>query len=129
MDMWRRCISAAYTPQALYERYAWNVEHTFSNRIDFPTNPKRASWPNMRMGLGILARILWRIGARGDYRRTFWRMAWPALRAGKIEALIHVALVSHHLIEFTRDCIRGQGESSFYAPAPAVPAVPAAEAV
>ena len=125
VDMWRRCITAAYAPQALYERYAWNVEHTFSNRIDFPTNPKRASWPNMRMGLGILARILWRIGVRGDYRRTFWRMAWPALRAGEIEALIHVALVSHHLIEFTRDCVRGQGESSFYAPAPAVPSAEA----
>ncbi|MBI2493946.1 MAG: B12-binding domain-containing radical SAM protein [Candidatus Rokubacteria bacterium] len=123
--MWRRCITAAYAPEALYERYAWHVEHTFSNRIDFPTNPKRASWRNVRMGLGILARILWRIGVRGDYRRTFWRMAWPALRVGEIEALIHVALVSHHLIEFTRDCIRGQGESSFYAPAPAIPAAEA----
>jgi len=27
-----------------------------------------------------------------------------------------VALVSHHLIEFTRDCVQGLGESSFYAP-------------
>ena len=34
----------------------------------------------------------------------------------KIESLIHVALVSHHLIEFTRDCVQGLGESSFYAP-------------
>ena len=45
--------------------------------------------------------------------------AWPALRAGKIEQLIHVAVVSHHLIEFTGDCLRGAGESSFYAPLPA----------
>jgi hypothetical protein len=52
-----------------------------------------------------------------DYRRTFWRMAWPALKRGDIEPLIHTALISHHLIQFTRDCIRGLGESSFYAPA------------
>jgi len=25
-------------------------------------------------------------------------------------------VVSHHLIEFTRDCLRGAGEASFYAP-------------
>ena len=39
--------------------------------------------------------------------RTFWRVARPALRAGQIEALIQAAVVSHHLIEFTRQCLRG----------------------
>jgi hypothetical protein len=92
------------------------VAHTFANRVDFPPNPRRASWPNLAAAAGTLARILWRIGARGAYRATFWRLAWPALRAGKLEALINVAVVSHHLIEFTRDCLRGEGEASFYAP-------------
>jgi hypothetical protein len=68
------------------------------------------------MGFAMLGRILWRIGVRGDYRRTFWRMAGPALRSGQVEQLIHVAVVSHHLIQFTRDCARGEGEASFYAP-------------
>jgi len=117
LAMWRKCITAAYEPAALYDRYAYNVAHTFANRLDFPQSPRRASWGNFADGLGILARILWRIGARGDYRDAFWRLAWPALRAGKIEALINVAVVSHHLIEFTRDCLRGAGEASFYAPA------------
>ena len=67
------------------------------------------------MGFAMLGRILWRVGVRADYRRTFWRMAGPALRAGKIEELIHIAVVSHHLIQFTRDCTRGLGEASFYA--------------
>jgi radical SAM superfamily enzyme YgiQ (UPF0313 family) len=117
MAMWRRCITAAYDPVALYERFAWNVEHTFSRRKSYPSNPQRASWGNVVMGLGILGRVVWRIGVRGTYRRTFWRLAGPALRRGDIEALIHVAVVSHHLIEFTRDCLRGAGESSFYSPA------------
>ena len=121
IGMWRRCITAAYEPEALYARFAHQVAHTFVRRRAFPTSPQRASWANVRMGLGILARVLWRIGVRGDYRRTFWRLAWPALRAGRIEALIHVAVVGHHLIEFTRDCVRGLGESSFYAPGSAVP--------
>ena len=115
LDMWRRCITAAYEPSALYERYAHNVEHTFANRKDYPSNAQRASWANVVMGLGILRRLLWRVGVRGDYRRTFWRMAWPLIKKGKIEPLIHSAMVSHHLIEFTRECLKGTGQSSFYA--------------
>jgi len=121
IDMWRRCITAAYDPAALYARFAYQVEHTYARRKDYPSNPQRASWANVRMGLGILARLLWNVGVLGAYRRTFWRMAWPALKARKIEPLIHVALVSHHLIEFTRDCVQGLGESSFYAPGDTTP--------
>jgi radical SAM superfamily enzyme YgiQ (UPF0313 family) len=116
IGMWRHCITAAYAPEAVYARFAHNIAHTFSRRKAYPTNPQRASWANVRMGLGILTRLMWRIGVRGDYRRTFWRLAWPALKAGEIEGLIHAAVVSHHLIEFTRDCLRGIGETSFYAP-------------
>jgi hypothetical protein len=71
--------------------------------------------------------LFWEVGVRGDYRRTFWRMAWPALRAGQVELLIQAAVVGHHLIQFTRDCVRGLGESSFYAPR-AAPPIPAADA-
>ncbi len=108
IDMWRRCITAAYEPAALYARFAYQVEHTYARRKDW-------------MGRGILARLLWNVGVLGAYRRTFWRMAWPALKARKIEPLIHAALVSHHLIEFTRDCVQGLGESSFYAPGDTTP--------
>ena len=115
LSMWRRCIVEAYTPEALYRRYAENQRQTFPNRKKFPPNASRASWENVRMGFALLGRVLWRVGVRADYRRTFWRMAGPALRAGNIEELIHIAVVSHHLIQFTRDCDRGLGEASFYA--------------
>jgi radical SAM superfamily enzyme YgiQ (UPF0313 family) len=128
LGMWRRCIATAYDPAEVYARYAHQQARTFPHRFDYPRNEQRESWANVRMGIAILARIVWRIGIRGHYRRTFWRMAKPALRAGKIEQLIHVAMVSHHLIEFTRDCLRGTGESSFYAPA-AIPSAPTAAAV
>ena len=119
LSMWKRCIAAAYDPEAVYARYAYQLAHTFSNRLDYPRSERRESWENMRMGFGALARVAWRIGVRGDYRRTFWRMAWPALRAGKIEQVLHVATVTYHLIAFARECLHGAGESSFYAPAPA----------
>jgi hopanoid C-2 methylase len=115
LGMWRQCISAAYEPDAVYARFAYNIAHTFTRRKPYPSNPQRASWANVRMGLGILARLIWRVGVIGRYRRTFWRLAWPCLKSGDVEPLIHTAVLSHHLITFTRDCLRGVGESSFYA--------------
>jgi radical SAM superfamily enzyme YgiQ (UPF0313 family) len=118
LDMWRRCIATAFEPEFLYRRYAYNQRHTFSNRKAFPFNRQRSSWRNIRRGVAILGRLFWRIGWLGHYRRIFWQLAWPSLKAGRIEQLIHIAVVSHHLIEFTRDCVQGTGESSFYSPRP-----------
>ncbi len=116
LAMWRRCIATAYAPEAIYRRFAHNLAHTFMRRPPYPRSPQRASWRNAVSGLALLGRIVWRIGMRGDYRRTFWRVAGPALRRGQVEEMIQAAVVSHHLIEFTRQCLRGVAEASFYAP-------------
>jgi radical SAM superfamily enzyme YgiQ (UPF0313 family) len=116
IGMWRRAIGAAYAPEAIYRRFAHNLTHTFARRPAYPRNPQRTSRRNVASGLALLGRIVWRIGVRGDYRRTFWRVAGTALRRGQIEELIQAAVVSHHLIEFTRQCLRGAHEASFYAP-------------
>jgi hypothetical protein len=116
LDLWRRCISTAYDPAELYARFAHQQTHTFPNRLRYPRSERRESRENMKMGMVLLALIVWRIGLLGHYRRTFWKMAWPALKRKDIDQLIHIAVVSHHLIEFTRHCLRGVGESSFYAP-------------
>jgi hopanoid C-2 methylase len=125
IGMWRRAIGAAYAPEAIYRRFAHNLAHTFSKRPAYPRNPQRASMRNAVSGLALLGRIVWRVGVRGDYRRTFWRVARQALRRGQIAELIQAAVVSHHLIEFTRQCLRGAHEASFYAPrVPAAPPTP-----
>lgn len=114
VKMWRRCITAAYQPEFLYQRFAYNLEHTYPNRIKIPNSPTRASWDNIRKGLTIMSNILLRVGLLGHYRRTFWQMALPALKAGAIEDLIHVGLVGHHLIQFAQECAEGQESASFY---------------
>jgi radical SAM superfamily enzyme YgiQ (UPF0313 family) len=116
LETWSRCIATAYEPEAIYERFAHNVIHTFPNRLAYPPSPHRGSWRNVVMGLAILGRVIWRVGVRSDYRSTFWRFAGPALRRGDIEQVIQTALVSHHLITFTRQCLDGIRETSFYAP-------------
>ena len=115
VEAWRRCIAAVYRPESLYRRFAHNVRHTFPNRLK-PPAAGRATWPNMLKGARILANLMLRVGLFGDYRRTYWRMALPLLRAGRIEDLIHVGLVAHHLIRFARDASAGRENAAFYAP-------------
>ncbi|MFB2917400.1 MULTISPECIES: B12-binding domain-containing radical SAM protein [Aerosakkonema] len=114
VEMWRRCITTAYEPEFLYQRFAYNMEHTYPHRIKVPNSPQRASKENIRKGLIMLSKILLRVGVFGSYRKTFWQMAKPKLKAGKIENIIHVGLVAHHLIEFTRQCAKGEESASFY---------------
>lgn len=113
VNMWKRCISTAYDPEYLYERFAYNVKHTYCNRIEIPDS-QRASWSNIKKGLQILGSLLWNVGVLSDYRHTFWKMAIPAFKNLDIEGLIHTALVSHHLIKFTQECTQGQESASFY---------------
>ena len=110
---WRHAIRRAYAPEAVYGRFAWNAVHTYPKRIRPPLSRVRLSLPYLRRGLVTLAKIIGKIGIAGDYRRTFWRMAWPALKSGRIDELIAAALVAHHLIRFARECT--EQSASFYA--------------
>jgi hopanoid C-2 methylase len=65
--------------------------------------------------MNILARVLWKSGWRADYRHASWQLARPLLRAGRVEDLIHIGVVSHHLISFTQEAQAGRGEACFYA--------------
>jgi hypothetical protein len=62
----------------------------------------------------MLAKIVWRVGVMSDYRREFWKFAWPRLKIGDIERVISVGLVAHHLILFARDASGGQQNASYY---------------
>jgi radical SAM superfamily enzyme YgiQ (UPF0313 family) len=118
LEGWRRSIRAVFTPEAIYRRFAWNAVHTYPNRLVPPLSRARLNPANLRRAIGIIGRMLVRVGILGDYRRTFWRMAWPALRAGHIEQLIHIGIVAHHMIVFARACAAGRENASFFAERP-----------
>jgi hopanoid C-2 methylase len=113
--MWRECVTEAYRPDRVFARYAYQVKHTFPNRKTLPNSPARVNAASIRRGVGILSRVIWHVGIRSNYRRLFWRVALPALRKGNIEEVIHVGVVGHHLIQFARECARGEAERCFYA--------------
>ncbi|MDQ3797356.1 MAG: B12-binding domain-containing radical SAM protein [Pseudomonadota bacterium] len=112
VDMWRRCIGQAYDPPRLLERFAYQTAMTFPKRLLPPRKVKSA---DIALGMNILSRVLWTSGLRADHRHAFWRLAKPLLRAGRIEDVIHIGVVSHHLISFTQQALTGRGEACFYA--------------
>jgi hopanoid C-2 methylase len=114
VEMWHRCMATAYAPEFLYERFAYQCEHTYPNRIKVPNSPARTSPAQIRRGLLMLAKIFLRVGLLSDYRKTFWQMATPALKKTEIEQVIHIGMVAHHLIQFTQECTQGKESASFY---------------
>jgi hypothetical protein len=69
----------------------------------------------VRFGLGLLARVAWKVGVRADYRREFWDVARPLLARGALEEIVQLAVVTHHLIRFSRAALAGMEQASFYA--------------
>lgn len=110
--MWMRCIREAYEPERLFRRFERQVRTTFARRL-YPR--RRVRLRDVVLGLRALARVLWQVGVRADYRRPFWRTVRPLLRAGRIDQVVHVGFVGHHLIRFVRACEAGHTEASFYA--------------
>ncbi len=62
----------------------------------------------------LLFNLMLRLGVAADYRRHFWRLIRTARDTGALDALLGVGLASYHLIEFSREALRGAQNASFY---------------
>lgn len=112
--MWFETITAAYAPEALFRRFRYQTERTFPNRKIRRPKPSAAL---IRYGLSVIGRVLWHCGLKAPWRQQFWDLCWPLLRQGRIDEVIHIGVVAHHLLTFTRDIEEGRWEASFYAEA------------
>ena len=110
---WRRCVDYAYDPERLYSRFSHQIDATYANRLAAPASG-RLTRSNLKRGATLLFNLLFRVGVFANYRRPFWRMAWRAIKRGQIEALFGVGFISYHLIEFSREALRGDQNASFY---------------
>ncbi len=114
VNSWRKCMEVAYQPEKLFARFQHQVDFTYANRLKVPVTPEQKSWSNIKRGLVMLAKIFWKVGVLGDYRKVFWKFALPRLRHGDLEGLIGPALVAHHLIIFARAASTGRQNASNY---------------
>jgi len=113
MATWRRSVAYAYDPHRLYARFARQFRETYPNRLA-TTGRGRATKANLKRGLRLLFNLLLRVGVLADYRSEFWTLARQAHRSGELQTLLGVGLVTYHLIEFSREALRGDQNASFY---------------
>ena len=111
--MWQRCVMYAYDPERLFARFAYQVDATFAHRLDVPARGK-LTIRNLREAVVLAFNLVLRVGLLSNYRRSFWRAAYHALKRGQIDAALGMGLVAHHLIQFSREVIRGDQNASFY---------------
>lgn len=125
VKMWQETVTEAYTPDNLIRRFLYQTQHTYPNRLKVK---RKVGWKEIQLGMGVIRRVLWHVGLRSDYRDKFWQAALPLLRRGQVEEVIHLAVVSYHLIKFARDIAEGRMEACFYSD-PNQSATPVAEKV
>ena len=111
--MWRRCIAYANDPERLFARFHHQVEATYANRMITPARGK-LNWANLSGALVLAFRVVLHIGILSDYRKPFWRAARHSLRRGQIDAVLGMGFIAHHLIQFTREALRGEQNASYY---------------
>jgi len=112
--MWRRTFLAAYTPEAIYSRFMYHVEHVFPKRMTPPNSKQRVNRRSVMLALRILANLLVRVGIFSSYRNVFWKMAKQTIAKGDVESMFHIGMVSHHLITFAAEAGAGRQSASFY---------------
>jgi hopanoid C-2 methylase len=111
--MWRRCIGYANDPERLFSRFQYQVDATYVNRMIAPASGK-LNWANLSGALVLAWRVVWHIGILSDYRKPFWRATRHALKRGQIDAVLGMGFIAHHLIQFTREALRGEQNASYY---------------
>lgn len=104
------CMRAVYSPEKIFERYTWNLEHVYGKQV-FGRPPSK-TWAHLK----YMAPFAWkamrnvlRVGFTADYKKLYWRFLWKALRLrvrGKIPSMLDIMFrvvpTAHHLIAWNR---------------------------
>ncbi len=113
VSSWLRCVAYAYDPERLFARFMHQVDATYVNRLVGPARGK-LTFNNLRRGLTLALNLIWHVGIVSDYRRPFWRVLRYAISRGQIDGALGAGFAAHHLIQFSREAVRGDQNASFY---------------
>jgi radical SAM superfamily enzyme YgiQ (UPF0313 family) len=113
LAMWHRSIAYANDPERLFSRFQHQVDATYVNRIKAPAKG-RLNWANLSGALVLALRVILHVGILSDYRKPFWRAARHAIARGQIDTVFGMGFVAYHLIQFTREALRGEQNASYY---------------
>jgi radical SAM superfamily enzyme YgiQ (UPF0313 family) len=113
VESWRRCIAYAYEPERLFARLRHQVTATYAHRLDTSSQGQLTRHKLVR-GLVLGANLAVRVGLLADYAPAYRRAVRHAMDHGQIPSVFSIGFVGRHLIEFTREALRGEQNASFY---------------
>jgi radical SAM superfamily enzyme YgiQ (UPF0313 family) len=100
----------AYSPEKVFARYEWNLEHVYGKFI-FGRPPSK-TWAHLKYMFPFAAGMFWnvvKLGFKADYKSRFWKYLWKAFKLrirGKIPSILDVLFrvlpTAHHLIMWER---------------------------
>jgi radical SAM superfamily enzyme YgiQ (UPF0313 family) len=115
----------AYSPEKVFARYQWNLEHVYGKFV-FGRPPSK-TWAHVKYMAPFALKMMWnvfKLGFSADYKKLYWRYLWKAVKLrlrGKIPSLLDVMFrvlpTAHHLIMWERAYLANM---QIPAPAPSV---------
>jgi radical SAM superfamily enzyme YgiQ (UPF0313 family) len=113
VDQWRKVVEHVFEPENLHARYRHNIVHTYPNRKKVPLI-SQVNVRNMHIALHSVVSIFVKLGLGANYKPAFWKMAFELLKHGRIDHLIYIATMGHHLITYGQEVKDGRARACNY---------------
>jgi len=117
VEQWKRVVAHVFDPENLHARYRHNIVNTYPNRKKVPLIGQ-VNLRNMHIAVHSVVSILTRLGLRANYRPAFWKMALELAKHGRLDHLIYIATMGHHLITWGQEVRDGKARAANYTERP-----------
>ncbi len=117
VEQWRKVVEHVFDPENLHARYRYNIENTYPNRKKVPLLGQ-VNVRNLHLALHAIVSIFVKLGLGANYRPAFWKMARALLKEGRIDHLVYIATMGHHLITWGQEVKDGRARAANYTERP-----------
>jgi hypothetical protein len=117
VEQWKKVVEHVFHPENLHARYRHNIVHTYPNRKKVPLI-SQVNARNMHIAVHSVVSIFVKLGLGASYRPAFWKMALELLKHGRLDHLIYIATMGHHLITWGDEVREGKARACNYTERP-----------
>ena len=117
VDQWKKVVEHVFDPENLHGRYRHNIVNTYPHRKKVPLMGQ-VNLRNIHIAVHSIVSVFFRLGLGASYRPAFWKMARELLRHGRLDHLIYIASMGHHLITWGQEVKDGQARAANYTERP-----------
>ncbi|MBL8951880.1 MAG: B12-binding domain-containing radical SAM protein [Myxococcaceae bacterium] len=117
VEQWKKVVKHVFDPENLHARYRHNIVNTYPNRKKVPllgVVNKR----NLHIAAHAISSVFVNLGLKANYKPAFWKMAIELMREGRIDHLIYIATMGHHLITWGQEVADGRARAANYTERP-----------